>query len=218
MIDLPIAISSTASTIIAALAGLLGAVIGAGAGGYFTLRVQRTTDRFQRETAADEKRRLAAATALLIQDDFLHYQATLARALDRWTWWRPEELLAPQATIEDRKIVWASLDDEKTTVVAGAQGWMDYLIAIHALQPAGPVVANLSDLDAQTMKDTFRALEEGREALADLAGREFHPFSMARVLDQLKRCKTVAELLNGPPMLTGKARDASDDTPRDCID
>src|SRR5487761_1948090 len=126
-------ISGTSATIIAAIVGFGGAIVG----GASTLLGQVVNDRAQRRKAGAVNAAQAAATAILIQDDFLHDQATLARSLDRWTWWKPAELLPDQADVSDRKTVWAALPEEKRWVVSGAQGWMDYLIQNRKLQPPG---------------------------------------------------------------------------------
>jgi hypothetical protein len=104
------------------------AAAGAVVGGSFTLFAQITNDRNQAKTARQAAEDQAAATAILLQDDFWHYQAMLARALDRCTWWKPSELPPAQATIDDRKTIFAALPDEQTNLVAAAQGWIDYLI------------------------------------------------------------------------------------------
>lgn len=187
----PIGLSDTASTLIAALAGLFGAAIG----GLLTLWGTIISNRAQRRDAAADAHSQAVATSLLIQDDFLHYQATLARALDRCTWWKPAELLSRQATIDDRKAVWAALPDEKTWIVAGAQGWMDYLIGNRRLQPAGDTPALGRD-DAATMGDTLHKLELARQELADFTGRTFARFEDSGVFEQLTHCKTFEDLVN----------------------
>lgn len=64
--------------------GLVGVV----AGGGVTYLAQRTGDKAQRRSKERDERKLVSATALLIQDDFLHYQSTLARSLDECRWWK----------------------------------------------------------------------------------------------------------------------------------
>jgi len=170
-------------------AALLGALVGGGASfaaTWFTLRKQ---DAAAKQRQAD----LDAATALLIQDDFLHYQATLAYALDTGNWWDQARLLKQQATVKDRKRVWAALtDEEKTKVVAGAQGWMDVLIQRrltlghpHKLEPG----------DVVRICKTFCALEHGRKELGDLARRPYESFEHSGVLEDLTTCKTMPALL-----------------------
>ena len=44
------------------------------------------------------------------------------------------------------------------------------------------------------MRDTFKELERGREALAELADRDFAAFSEARVLEQLTNGVTIEDL------------------------
>src|ERR1700693_6263886 len=74
------------------------AAAGAVVGGSFTLFAQITNDRNQAKAAKKAAEDQAAATAILLQDDFWHYQSMLARALDRCTWWKPSEVLPAQAT------------------------------------------------------------------------------------------------------------------------
>jgi hypothetical protein len=85
-------------------AALLGAVVG----GLFTLGGTLITGRVAAHSAAVKDRALTSATALLMQDDFLHFQATLARSLDRGCWWDAAELLGKQTSVDDRKTVWAA--------------------------------------------------------------------------------------------------------------
>lgn len=144
-------------------------------------------------TKAEEKARVAA-TALLLQDDFWHYQATLARALDRSQWWSFAEILEQQATIDDRKTVWAALSTVKTNDVAAAQGWMDYLSQRRKQLPHG--TTPLTSEDAGTMQLTFCLLEKGRSALAKLAERDASSFRESRVLRQLTHPEQIVELLD----------------------
>jgi hypothetical protein len=172
--------------------GFVGAVVGGGA----TYATQRTADAYRAREQERERRKLVSATALLIQDDFLHYQSTLARALDSRRWWLESRMLPTQATVEDRKVVWAELGDEDTLTAANAQGWMDYLVSCRkALPKEDPPALTPSEVDAMRM--TFEYLEEGRQALAELANRPATPFSKSRVFDQLTS-STVEELLGKP--------------------
>lgn len=173
-----------------AWAGAAGAIIG----GSFTLAAQVLNDHSQQRTAKKASDDLVSATAILLQDDFWHYQSMLARALDRCTWWRPGELLPAQASIEDRKTVFAALSNEHTETVAAAQGWIDYLIGCRQQLPED--TPSLDQEYADTMQMTFRDLEAGRGALANLARRRASPFSEGRVLGELTNCKTVEELLS----------------------
>jgi hypothetical protein len=186
------ALADGVGTAIAAFAGLAGAAIG----GWFTLRGTIVASRADRQRADDEALSQASSAAILMQDDFLHYQVTLARSLDRCTWWRRSELLPTQATIADRKTVWTKLNDVNTRTVAGAQGWMDYLINTRDLQPAGPDAPSLTAGDAKTMRETFERLEEGRAALSELARRRASTFEHAFDMQQLTDCRTVAALLD----------------------
>ncbi len=187
MLAPPVALSSDA------WAGLLGALIG----GLATLSAQALNNWYQGRSAARAGKDAVAATALLMQDDFLHYQATLARSIDRCTWWEKSWLSKAQATIDDRRTVWAALPDKKTNVVADAQGWMDYLIACRRGRERGDG-PGLTATELETMKMTFRDLERGRKALGTLARRDATSFGKAHVLQDLSQCHTVAELLDRP--------------------
>jgi len=167
--------------------------VGAVIGGSFTLSAQVLNDRFQRNTAKKAADDQAAATAILLQDDFWHYQSMLARALDRCTWWKPAELLPAEASTDDRKTVFASLPDKQTNTVAAAQGWVDYLIGCR--QAMSGDAPSLDRGAAETMQMTFKYLDDGRRALADLARRSATSFSESRVLGELANCKTEADLL-----------------------
>jgi hypothetical protein len=182
-----------------AVSNEIASAIGAVVGGGFALIGQLVSNRFQSSSAKADAKSHAAATALLMQDDFLHYQVTLARSLDRCSWWKTAELLPTQATIEDRKTVWAAIKaNETTAAVASAQGWMDYLIGSRKLQPADQagVPPPLTAPDAKAMRDTFSRLEEAREALVDLAKRDFVAFGATFDMDQLGQCKDMATLLD----------------------
>ena len=52
--------------------------------------------------------------------DLVDHAATSARGAPRWTWWKPAALLSSQATIDDRKMVWAAMPDAQTWIVAAA--------------------------------------------------------------------------------------------------
>jgi hypothetical protein len=191
-------ISATTATIIVALVGFGGAIVGGAA----TVFGQSMNDQAQKKKSAADSLQLAAATALLIQDDYLHYEATLARSLDRWTWWKPAELLDAQASTADRKTVWGKLDDDKRWVVAAAQGWMDYLIQCRKLQPPGETPP-LSLEDGHTMRQTFCDLEQARQTLQSLTGpnRDFIPFgeSGVGVIAQLTRLKSLEAIEQAEP-------------------
>jgi hypothetical protein len=172
-------------------AALLGALVG----GAFTFLGTYATWRKDARASQRKENALNSATALLIQDDFLHYQATLARALDGTCWWDPTQLLAQQATVEDRKRVWAVLGQTETNTVAGAQGWMDVLIQRRTtIAYAGPLIAH----DEKLIRDVFCELERGREALHKLAGRDFVPFEASGVMKDLNVCKTMQALIGKP--------------------
>jgi hypothetical protein len=180
-------------------AALLGAIVGGAA----TLAGTVLTGYLTGRAAKKRERALLAATALLVQDDFWHFQATLARAIDRSQWWDLAEMLKQQATIEDRKAVWAALPTTaETNDVAAAQGWMDYLNQRRKALPAGAPTLGKDDLE--TIKMTFCLLEQGRRALAELAGRAASGFQDSRVLRQLTNRQQIVELL-----IAGCAQNAS---------
>jgi len=104
---------------------LLGAVVGAGA----TLGAQGLATVLGLRQSREQGRRQRDATALVNQDDFEHFQAMLLRALDRGRWWYSWEQSDPQATVDDRKTLWAALDPKPGECAANAQGWVDYLKA-----------------------------------------------------------------------------------------
>jgi hypothetical protein len=168
--------------------------VGVLVGGCFTLLGQLIANAFQGKAKKKEERRMAEATALLIQDDFLHYQSTLARSLDACRWWEGSWLLVRQAWVEDRRTVWIALNAEQTRVVADAQGWMDYLIG-RRREFSAPSAPALESIDVETMQQTFRYLDDGRRALAGLANCPATEFEGSPVMKQLERCKTVDELL-----------------------
>lgn len=180
----PLALSSDA------WAALGGALIG----GLFTFAAQALGNWHQSHSAAVAQRNAVAATALLMQDDFLHYQATLARSIDACTWWDKSWLSAAQATVDDRRSVWAALPDKQTNTVADAQGWMDYLISSRQTYPKRENPP-LTPEQLETVQMTFRYLERGRKALATLARRPATSFDKAHVLEDLVNCHSVADLL-----------------------
>lgn len=193
------------------LTALLGAVVGS----LGTLGASWITGWNSRQLSKKDRRELVEATALLMQDDFYHFQVTLARALDRPGWWIKEELLEQQASVSDRKTIWAALPDKSieevlkpsasltyltneptrfrpkgpitiTNAVADAQGWMDYLT--QRRKAAGSDLPTSSDFE--TMKWSFALLDVGRTLLASLANRPATDFSQSHVVS-----KTVAVLL-----------------------
>jgi hypothetical protein len=156
------------------------ALIGALVGGLAALGATLLTGWAANRQAAEQQRGLNRAAAILLQDDFWHFQATLARALDTSCWWSMGQFLPPQATIDDRKTVWAACTAVDTNMVAGAQGWMDVLM--QQRKAIGQGTAPLTEVDEDTMVLTFCRLEECRRALAKLAKREFTDFRASRVL------------------------------------
>lgn len=186
-------------------AALLGAFIGGG----FALAGTLITLGKQANDAKKKEAALTSATALLILDDYLHYQATLARALDRKCWWDVAEMLPRQASIKDRKIVWAALPTpEDTFLVAAAQGWMDYLTQRqHLVTTTEQAPFNVNGVDLGTMRETFCSLEHARETLAAFTRRAFMPFDHSRVLETLTTPnQTVPGLLGGKPCPEKKGR------------
>ena len=166
-------------------AGIIGALVG----GCATLAATWLTGYQSRQSTAKAQTDLIAATALMMQDDFYHYEATLARALDRCNWWLDQEVLKQQTSLKDRKLVWAALPKEpigraiagtecfeylsarakdiraKTTTftnaVADAQGWIDYLDQRRMC--VKPAAATRSDVDL--MRRTLAQLDVGRTAI-----------------------------------------------------
>jgi hypothetical protein len=194
------ALSDASATVIAAVGALMGAAVGGFATYKAAVRGAELSGEAQRQQADAEAQRRAEASALLMQDDFLHYQVTLARSLDVCRWWTPAQQLPGQATFDDRKTVWAQLNGDSTTVVAGAQGWMDYLMNTRGLQPApaaGQDAPELSPAIVRTMRDTFRLLDTGRQALATLTHRDYVTFEATFDMgDQLVNCHSTEELLD----------------------
>lgn len=196
-------------------------IIGALVGGLATLAATWLTGYQSRQASNRSNKELIAATALMMQDDFYHYQATLARAIDRCDWWHQGELLEQQTSITDRKLVWAALShDDITTVargteclvylqsrstdfdvpdtvtntVADAQGWMDYLKGRRHV--AGHEAAVQSDIDV--MKWTFALLDVARRALQNTANRPPTDFRRSHLFGSggLVHSASVTELLD----------------------
>lgn len=196
-------------------------IIGALVGGLATLAATWLTGHQSRQASNRSNKELIAATALMMQDDFYHYQATLARAIDRCDWWHQGELLEQQTSISDRKLVWAALShdaivtvargadcllylqsrstdfdvpDTVTNTVADAQGWMDYLKGRRHVAGHGP--ATRSDIDV--MKWTFALLDVARRALQTTASRPPTDFSRSHLFGAggLVHAASVRDLLN----------------------
>lgn len=186
-------------------AAFIGAIVGFAATVIGTFITGWLTGKAAKRQEEGQKR----ATAILLQDDFWHFQSTLARALDKSCWWSTAQLLPPQATIEDRKTVWAACNSDDTNIVAGAQGWMDYLI--QRRKAIGQATPALTELDDDTMVLAFCRLEQGRGALAKLAQRPFTDYRVSRVLLQLSQSgqERLIDLLN-----TGCDDLLRDETPR----
>ncbi|MGH9075885.1 MAG: hypothetical protein ACRDY0_00250 [Acidimicrobiales bacterium] len=199
--------------------GVIGALVGGGA----SLGGTVLTGSINGRTARAAQGEMVAANALLMQDDFYHFQVTIARALDRCGWWSEAELLPQQASVSDRKTVWAALPNTPlrgppltgeclayltsqsedfglqapntvTNAVADAQGWLDYLTQRHKV--AAPHGQALSDF--QTMKWVFALLDVSRRSLQVLARRSATDFSHSHIFDSLDNCHSVADLFARP--------------------
>jgi hypothetical protein len=179
---------------------LLGAFVGAVA----TLGTQGLASAVGWRRTRDLDRRQLDATALVNQDDFEHFQAMLLRALDRERWWYSWEQSDPQATIDDRKNLWAALPEERAECVANAQGWVDYLkgqrlaVCADGSSPAGAALAEhpppLTTEQTTLIRDTFERLEEARYAISLLTKRSFAPFEGLRVTTTLEHHDRLADL------------------------
>jgi DNA-directed RNA polymerase subunit N (RpoN/RPB10) len=168
----------------AAIIGLVGVVVGALVTGVSNYLIQNSQSK--QEAAAAVR-----AAARLTYDDFLHRQSTLVRALARQDqgWWTESEVLAPQTTLEDRKRLLGALGDEPSQDVAGAQGWMDYLLSRrkHNDRPTGT--------DVDVMRDTFCRLDRARGHLSGpISGRVYTSFKDGAVLDSITPPTTLEEL------------------------
>lgn len=170
------------------LAALLGALVGGAASLAGTWLTGWQAQRQASDADTDKTR----AAAILLQDDFYHYQATLARALDNCQWWDASRLLPDEATIKDVKRVYAGLSSASTDRVAGALGWTRVLMQRQRFTSAGN---QLSQADYQLIKDTFTKLGDGRSELATLAGRPYTAFEEGHIMQDLQH-KTLPELLN----------------------
>jgi len=73
-------VSAPLTTLDPGVAALLGALVG----GVASLFATAVTLWGSKITARRKERGVVAAAALLVQDDFIHSQVTLARALDRY--------------------------------------------------------------------------------------------------------------------------------------
>lgn len=159
-----------------AVIGLAGVVIGAIITGVANWLVQNS--QVNRQSAAAVR-----AVARLTYDDFLHYQSTLVRALARdGEWWDESEVLPPQVSLADWKLLLAALDDEPSQDVAAAQGWMKYLLARRRRNGA------LTDTDLTVMRDTFCRLDRARRHLSGaVSGRRYTSFRDGAVLESIHR-------------------------------
>ena len=200
----------------------LAAVLGAAVGGLCTLGAGVLTMSSASRSAAKAQDSLIAATALLMQDDFRHFQVTLAVALDRCDWWTDAELLAQQTGVDDRKLVWAALFDQrsarKVESVASGTECLAYLQSSDNPRSAPTTITNAvadaqgwmdylmqrrglmgdkppTETDIRTMKWTFSLLDVGRRSLETKANRPVTEFLQRDISDILTTCHTVADLL-----------------------
>lgn len=200
------------------------AIIGATLGGVGTLLGSAVASVISDRSSKERDERLVQATALLMQDDFYHFQVTLARALVGQRWWTSAEVLKQQTTIDDRKTAWASLSNKAVELpalagdcgayvsalppalrlqapntvvgmVADAQGWMDYLIQHRkALELGEGRHPSPEEGDYETMRWTFVLLDIGRRALQKRANHRETSFTESHVLSSLG-CADVSDLL-----------------------
>jgi hypothetical protein len=166
------------------------ALLGAGVGGAASLLATWWTGRQANRQAERTDRQMTGAAAILLQDDFYHYQATLAHVLDDGCWWDPARLLSDEASTKDVKRCLATLKDDDANTVAGARGWMRVLIQKHGQVGSGK---RLSQTDLETVRETFKRLEQGRCSLKKLAGRDYFPFGSPLVLEDIQK-KTAEEV------------------------
>jgi len=185
----------------------IAALSGAFLGGAASLGATLITGRQNSRAAREAQKALVAATALLMQDDFYHFQVTLVRALNECRWWTGAEVLPQQTTVPDRKTVWAALPEAPlrgagdcftyihersgafqsqapstvTNAVVDAQGWMDYMIQRRALVDIHPPTPD----DIETMKWTFALLDIARRELQERARRDATDFSKSHVFNSL---------------------------------
>lgn len=170
----------------AAIFGLLGVIVGGILNGVVSWQVQRV-----------QTRSSARAIARLVYDDFLHMQSTLVRALAGEHWWDANHLLKLQVTPEDWKLLLGALADEPSQDVAGARGWMDYLIGCWhtASKTPGHAPPAPTATDVQLMRDTFCRLDRARWQLSGkVSGRRFSSFKDGGVLATLEVPRTLEEL------------------------
>jgi hypothetical protein len=141
------------------------------------------------------------AVARLTYDDFVHAQSTLVRALARTPpgWWDDSEVLEPQTTLEDRKLLLGYLADEASQVVAAANGWMGYLL--RRKQQATRQHQRPSPTDLVVMRDTFCRLNYARTLLAgavagadSTSGWTYSSFDEGAVLESLDHPATLESL------------------------
>ena len=193
------------------------ALLGAAVGAVATLGTQGIASFIGLSQSRDQDRRQIEATALVNQDDFEHFQAMLLRALDRGRWWYSWEQSDPQATVDDRKTLWTALSDKPAECAANAQGWLDYLkgqrLAVCSNgtrgAPEGQAVAppvttahrtrvehvpELTDAQAEIIRNTFILLEKARYAISLLTKRKFEPFAGLRVTATLEHHNSLADL------------------------
>jgi hypothetical protein len=179
------------------VATLLGALVGGAASLFGTVLVQHSASRSSRRAHEE----LIAATAILIQDDFYHFQSTIARAIDRWGWWDDLWVLPLQASIDDRKAVWAALSDRAPVDASLAVSACFTYVKQHAEdlyldQSERSISATNIVADAQGWMDYLR--QRRKAAHADRAAPTDADFEMMRL--------TFALLEVGRGLLSQKAK------------
>jgi hypothetical protein len=105
--------------------------------------------------------------ARVLYQDFLRQQSALARALYRGEWWHTEELLKPQVSDDDTKVLATGLARKQWDAVARALGWMGYLRNVRG---KGADVAAPNDYEKAQFGTVYTYLDIGRIALCDLGG------------------------------------------------
>jgi hypothetical protein len=181
----------------AAIFGLLGVVVGGVLSGLITWLLQR-----------GQTRSSARTIARLVYDDFLHSESTLVRSLAAGHWWKDSYLLQEQVAAEDWKLLLGSLPDKPSQAIAGARGWMAYLVALWHEKLPDPTrpPPPLSDADLLLMRDVFARLEWARSQLSQYSGRSFSTFEDGGVLATIEPPKTLQQLGIGPEECTRRRK------------
>lgn len=170
--------SSTALQIITGvgLGTLLGSVIAA-------LVTQFATSRREQRAHAAKVRGIAR----VLSEEFFRQQSTLARAIFRQHWWRIEELLHSQVSVDELRELATELDNKRWAAVAGVMGWMAYFKGVQAA-----AIRTGAPPSAQQLKRfvaLYRALDIARYGLSAISGRGYrshNPEPMRRdVIEEL---------------------------------